>query len=230
MPTAHNGLKIESKAQKNGSVIFGYAAVFNSPSQPIDGAFIEIIQPKAFADALKRSDLDVRALYNHSSDHIDLLGRSTSGSLRLYEDDFGLKFYCDVLDDFLSQSILAKIARRDITGASFSFTVDKDIWRLEKGKFETRYIVKVGELIDIAPCTYPAYLGTSVEVLQNRAANNNTDNSYDTKKVAEALLQEIADDEFEYFLQTEREKKARIMHGYNLAGRILNRVRQQLNN
>src|ERR1039457_5103888 len=73
--------------------ITGYAAVFNSPSE--DMGFVELIEKRAF-DKTLASKADVRALFNHNADAV--LGRTTSGTLRLITDAKGLKYEIDPPD------------------------------------------------------------------------------------------------------------------------------------
>ena len=61
--------------------IVGYAAVFNSFSEEMYG-FREKIAPGCFTKTIKEDD--VRALWNHDSNHV--LGRNKSGTLTLSED------------------------------------------------------------------------------------------------------------------------------------------------
>jgi len=74
-------------SQGDEFAIEGYAARFNSESKDL-GGFREIIAPSAFTRALAEKQ-DVFCLVNHSSDKI--LGRSSSGTLTLSQDDKGLK-------------------------------------------------------------------------------------------------------------------------------------------
>src|SRR6267378_3957393 len=59
------------------------------------GSFKEVIQKGAFTRTLA-SDTDVVCLFNHD-DNL-LLGRKSSGTLTLEEDEVGLKFLCTLPD------------------------------------------------------------------------------------------------------------------------------------
>lgn len=81
-------LHIESREEGNaGRTIVGYAAKFESWSDPIMGWFREKIARGAF-DGCDLSD--VIMCFNHNTDSI--LARTTSGTLRLEVDDVGLRF------------------------------------------------------------------------------------------------------------------------------------------
>src|ERR1051326_526152 len=68
-------------------VISGYAAVFNKVAD-IGGWFREQVMPGAFARALREKQ-DVRALVDHNPSMI--IGRSKAGTLKVFEDDKGLR-------------------------------------------------------------------------------------------------------------------------------------------
>ena len=142
------------------TVMSGYAARFNSWSEDL-GGFRERIRPGAFAKALMTSD--VRALYNHDSNNLPL-GR-TPKTLRLSEDTKGLRFEADLPDTQFAKDLTISIQRKDITGNSFSFTVEDagDEWR-EKDGITSRTINEVKELFDIGPVVFPAYDSPKVQV------------------------------------------------------------------
>lgn len=139
-------------------VLRGYAALYNVETV-IAGMFREQIAPGAFDDAIGRDD--VRALFNHNPDHI--LGRSTSGSLRLDSDSVGLRYEIDVdpADD-LAMSVYRKVVRGDISQSSFAFEVRGQEWApVAADALPLRTLTKLA-LFDVSPVTYPAYAQTTV--------------------------------------------------------------------
>src|ERR1035437_3378391 len=91
---------------KKTATIVGYAANFNSPSEDL-GGFREMLVPGCFANALKTSD--VRALFNHDPNHI--LGRNMAGTLRLFEDENGLRFEVDPPDTACARDLQVSMSR-----------------------------------------------------------------------------------------------------------------------
>lgn len=144
---------IEERADRSFT-IRGYAAVFNSLSLPL-GGFREKVQPGAFADSLKD---DVRALINHNPQFI--LGRTTSKTLQLEEDERGLRYAVDPPKTSYAEDLRESIKRKDITGSSFGFETITDKWDRINGE-NIRTLVKV-RLVDVSPVAFPAYLDTSV--------------------------------------------------------------------
>lgn len=146
---------------KKTSTIEGYAANFNSVSEDL-GGFREMLTPGCFADALKTSD--IRALFNHDPNFV--LGRNTSGTLRIMEDDKGLRFELDPPDTSFAKDLQVSMARGDINQCSFGFRVAEggDAWRKEPDGSYLRSILKVDRLFDVSPVTYPAYTSTSCAV------------------------------------------------------------------
>jgi len=137
------------------NAITGYAAVFNSWSEDL-GWFKEKIAQGAFAKTIK--DGDVRALINHDPNLI--IGRTVNRTLRLWEDDRGLGFECDLPDTSYATDLRASIKRKDITQNSFGFQTVIDEWSKD-GKRRTLHEVR---LFDVSPVTFPAYKQTNVKL------------------------------------------------------------------
>lgn len=142
----------------NGSRLEGYAAVFNSPSADL-GGFVETIRPGAFhASVAERAD--VLALFNHDTRWV--LGRTTSGTLRLAEDSRGLAFELMVANTSAGRDVLESVGRRDVTGASIGFRTIKDQWQ-RGGAMPRRELIQV-QLFDVTITPTPAYPETSVAI------------------------------------------------------------------
>lgn len=146
-------LRTDTPDSENGirPHIVGHAAVFNSLSEMLWG-FREMVAPGAFRDAIAKSD--VRALLNHEPSYV--LGRNKSGTLKLWEDERGLAIDIDPPDTQWANDLLVSIARGDIDQMSFGFTVGEDRWEEIAGETR-RTILRVDELFDVSPVTFPAY-------------------------------------------------------------------------
>lgn len=139
-------------------VIEGYAAVFNSLSVVIYSMFRERIAPGAFAATLGD---DIRALWNHNTDFP--LGRTKNNTLRLVEDDAGLKVAIEPPATQLARDFVTSIERGDVDQMSFAFNALDETWdELEDGTV-VRTLLKV-RLFEVSPVTFPAYQATSVGV------------------------------------------------------------------
>ena len=131
--------------------IIGYAARFNELSEEMWG-MREKIAPGAFTEAIGKSD--VRALWNHDPNYV--LGRTKNGTLQIREDEQGLFYEVTPPDAQWARDLVESIKRGDVDQSSFAFTVDVEQWD-ESGNPVVRTIVKVRELYDVSPVTYPAY-------------------------------------------------------------------------
>jgi len=136
----------------------GYAAKYGVWTDIL--GFRERIKAGAFDESLKTSD--PRGLKNHDPNL--LLGRHSSGTLRLKSNTVGLRFEIDVPDTTTGRDTVEEVRRGDLSGCSFAFTVAEDDWKYFDDKPSERTIVRIGSLFDVGPVTYPAYEDTSVSV------------------------------------------------------------------
>jgi uncharacterized protein len=152
-----NGLEVRTAAELRSVAgsrrLEGYAAVFGSPATIAD--FSETIRAGAFRASLE-AGADILALVDH--DHGKLLARTSSGTLRLKEDAYGLAFSLDLPDTQLGRDILALAERRDLGGMSFGFRVQEDAWPA-RNRRELRAV----DLVEVSVVqAFPAYAATSV--------------------------------------------------------------------
>lgn len=136
-----------------GPVIEGYAAVFDRESEELFG-FREKIQRGAFMKTLLEKP-DVRALWNH--DLSQVLGRTKSGTLELWEDEIGLKMRLRPPESAADK--VESIKRGDVDGMSFGFRVIKDEW--DNSRTPTLRTLTELELFEVSPVTFPAYPATA---------------------------------------------------------------------
>jgi HK97 family phage prohead protease len=144
---------LEIRAEGDGMTLRGYAAVFNSPSQPLP--FIETIERGAFSDSLKSRN-DVKLLWNHDTGIV--LGSTRAGTLRLIEDERGLLVEADLPDTQAGRDAATLIQRGDVTAFSFGFRIPAggDVWASASERVLKR--VNVHEVsVGVA---FPAYTAT----------------------------------------------------------------------
>jgi uncharacterized protein len=159
------GTALGGNSQGDEMALVGYAARFNQPSKDL-GGFRETIAPGAFTRALA-SKPDVRCLFNHDASRV--LGRTTSGTLTLEQDDQGLKFRCQLdPNQQAHRDLHAAVKRGDINECSFAFKPegdDGDDWadaKDERGNWFISRTLKNVRLFDVSAVTHPAYDNTSV--------------------------------------------------------------------
>ena len=153
----------EIRAAEDGKerTLTGYAAIFDSLSEPISGplarggGFREKIDRNAFANCL-RSEPSIVCLLNHDPSLI--LGR-TPKTLSLRTDNVGLHYRVQVPDTQQGNSIWESVRRKDIVSSSFGFTAEDDSWSDDNVR-TLRQVV----LHDVSPVTWPAYRATTCSV------------------------------------------------------------------
>lgn len=148
-------IKADRRVTSGAGRLTGYAAVFNTLSNPLP--WYETIKPGAFKKTLAEG-ADVRALREH--DPAKLLGRTTAGTLDLRETRKGLLSQIQLPDTELGRDTLEAVRRGDLTQMSFGFYVTDDEWQKQDGK-DVR-VIKSVDLFDVSVVAYPAYEDTTV--------------------------------------------------------------------
>jgi len=151
-----NEVQFELRAVENGDgmTFTGYAAVFNSPSEPLP--FIERIAPGAFKRSLKARN-DIKLLWNHDTGSV--LGSTRAGTLKLEEDSHGLRVTAMLPETSLGKDVRTLVQRGDVSAMSFGFSVpaNGDSWNTE-GTERTLRSVRIHEVSIVA---FPAYSQTA---------------------------------------------------------------------
>ncbi|MBU0631005.1 MAG: HK97 family phage prohead protease [Candidatus Margulisbacteria bacterium] len=140
--------------------ITGHAAMFDT-SYDLWG-FTERVARGAFKKTL--NEADVAALWNHDANVV--LGRNKNGTLRLAEDESGLRYEVDLPDTQAARDLFTLIKRGDVYQSSFAFEIIKDDWQYPEREQEGLPLrtIKEVKLYDVSPVTYPASPTTDVDV------------------------------------------------------------------
>lgn len=145
----------EFRSEHDGKTIVGYAAVWDSPSEPMP--FTEYVKRGAFSKTLN-DGADVRLLIDHEGVP---LARSRSGTLALEEDDRGLRVEAELdPNNPDAMRVISAMKRGDLSQMSFAFRTIKDNWSKDGMTRELREV----QLYDVSVVTYPAYEETVAEV------------------------------------------------------------------
>ena len=161
----------------------GYAAVFNSPSEPLP--FVETIAPGAFRRSLN-SGSEKRMFLNHNTDQV--LGSTKAGTLTLSEDERGLYVEADLPDTTYGRDLSVLMQRGDVHSMSFGFSVPKggDAWSEDGSSRELREVI----LHEVSVVTgFPAYPAT--EGAQVRAVEIDADDEHSERGLPVALARRI---------------------------------------
>lgn len=154
------------RAEENGSgerILTGRPIVYNSRTDL--GYYDEIIE----SGALNETDLrDVRFLVNHDTKMIPLArSRRNNGNstMKLTPDFEGLNIdfvKLDVENNSTARALFSAVKRGDLSGMSFMFSIDKEEWDDLGSDYPTHRILKIGSVVEISACTFPAYDSTEI--------------------------------------------------------------------
>jgi hypothetical protein len=159
----HLALAEVSADSTSGLAFSGYAAVFDQLSEDM-GGFKIVVRPGAFSRSLaavKKGTRDVRMFLNHEDNIV--LGSTHAGTLRLSEDNHGLKAEADLPDNEWGRPVSDAITRGEIRTMSIGFNSvpAHDEWSDDKS------VLYKSELIlnEVSPITsWAAFEGTSASV------------------------------------------------------------------
>ena len=174
-----NDFELRQGPTGDGMSFTGYAAVFNSDSEPLP--FIERIASGAFKKSLKGRNT-IKMYMNHDSSM--LLASTRSKTLRLEEDSKGLLVNADLPDTTVGRDLSVLMKRGDVDSMSFGFSVPSggDKWSDDGMTRELRQV----RLHEVSVVTgFPAYTATSASVRSLDILAERT--GVDADKLAEAI-------------------------------------------
>lgn len=160
---AFNDGGFELRAAGDGMQFSGYAAVFNSDSEPLP--FVETIAPGAFKRSLG-SGREIRMFANHNTDQV--LASTRNSSLVLSEDARGLRVDATLPDTTVGRDLATLIADGTVHAMSFGFSVPRggDSWSADR----TQRVLREVMLHEVSIVTgFPAYPETSGATVRTAA-------------------------------------------------------------
>jgi len=150
----------ELRSEVKGDTLTGYAQVWGTYADL--RSYVETFAPTAFNESLNDASTDVRSFWNHNPTM--LLGRQAAGTLKVWADSTGLGFEVKLPNTSAGNDVRELAERGDIGGVSVGFRPDADSekWTtLGNRQLRTHHNVT---LIEISPCSIPAYGETSVHL------------------------------------------------------------------
>ncbi len=121
-------------------------------------------------DALAETDLrDVRFLINHNTDMIPLArSRNNNANSTMQMEvipsvGMTIRVDLDTENNADARSLYSAVSRGDISGMSFMFVVDSDIWEDLESDHPTRHIRSISKVFEVSAVTFPAYEATSIQ-------------------------------------------------------------------
>lgn len=156
--------KFDTRAESDDGklIIEGYFIKYDVETEIWNGYF-EKIERNAVEQAIRNAD--VRVLFNHDTSLV--LGRTGNGTAKLHSDDIGLFAVVEINpNDPAAVGIYERIKRGDITGCSFGFYINSQEETLRSDGSYLSVITEM-ELLEISPCTFPAYPQTEIAARAN---------------------------------------------------------------
>jgi HK97 family phage prohead protease len=152
-----NVTEFDIRDTTEGMSFSGYAAVFNSPSEPLPWS--ETIRAGAFAKSLKARN-NVMMLWSH--DTSQPLASTRSKTMQLSEDSKGLLVNADLPNTSLGRDVAELLRAGVVDSMSFGFSVPRngDVWSEDGMSRELKEV----RLHEVSVVAFPAYVKTSATV------------------------------------------------------------------
>lgn len=156
----------EVRAEQNdehGHFLTGQPIVYGERTDM--GWYDEIIDNGALAETDLR---DVRFLVNHNTEMIPLArSRNNNANSTMQMEivpmrGMNIRVDLDTENNADAKSLYSAVSRGDITGMSFMFIVDSDIWEELESDHPTRHIRSISKVFEVSAVTFPAYDATSI--------------------------------------------------------------------
>lgn len=170
---------LELRQDADKATFVGYAAVFNSDSEPLP--FVEQIRPGAFQRTLSARN-NVKMFVNHEDTMV--LASTRSGTLRLSEDNRGLRVEADMPNTTYGRDLVELMRSQVVDSMSFGFHVPRggDEWS-DDG--QRRFLNEIA-LREVSVVTgFPAYPETSATIRKAQILAQRTQTDADA--LADAL-------------------------------------------
>ena len=198
--------------RNNKIIIDGYVNAVERESKVLydtRGEFIEKIKAGVFQRALERAE-NVKVLLDHEQDRE--LADTKSGKAKLYEDNIGLRAIVEITDE----EVIEKARENKLRGWSFGFLCNKEDRKTNENGIEERTVRDLDLLAVsiIDDRKYPAYIGTSIEVRDDKvliaeyrnAEFSNIDIKEEPEQQPEKEVEKIDYSEYEERLKKVKER------------------------
>lgn len=175
--------------EEHGNYLTGMPIVFGQRANI--GKYDEIIEQ----GALDETDLkDVRFLVNHNVNMIPLARsrnntQNSTMQMSVQPEGMNIRVNLDTENNAEAKSLYSAVARGDISGMSFMFSVDKDNWDLTDTEHPTRYIRSIKRVFEVSAVTFPAYSATSIEARGLSEALDGAMESLESEKARLAAIE-----------------------------------------
>lgn len=160
---------------------------------------VEEIATGCFDESLSRckeNGSEIKALWNHDTSRP--LGSTKTDTLRFnMGDTTGLNYDIDLPNNTWGNDVRESVKRGDVDGSSFGFICLEDKWSKVQHEGEEMYkrsVVKA-ELLEVSPCTFPAYDSSQINCRSFERMKADTKEEKRLEELRkEARLLEIADE------------------------------------
>lgn len=175
--------------EEHGNILTGTPIVYGERTDL--GWYDEIIDDGALSDTDLR---DVRFLVNHNVDMIPLArSRNNNANSTMQMSivplrGMDIRVDLDTENNAEAKSLYSAVQRGDISGMSFMFAVDEDMWEDLESEHPTRHIRAIAKVFEVSAVTFPAYDATSI---QARGLSDALDSAKESLESAKAAKKEI---------------------------------------